>query len=507
MRLPPPPIICEWCGWWVGIEAGYGWGHNSFDTVNNFGTVFGAPDLGVLFNPLGSPVIFNPPFVTTAALGSIHQNGWLAGGFFGTQKQLSGTSWVIGLEADIDGADIHHSAAATATSFGESVTSLSIGPAAVTVAGSGTAFVAADTFTVFGQTITSTGTFAPSGSISFAPSTLTVGPQTLSVTGQTLSIGPQTLSVTAETLSIGPQTLTVAPTFSGSLSTVTILVKETFTISPTSTPDLLPVTSTVTMSVTASVSVHTLTGTGTILPSGSITPVTLSVSGQQLTVSAQQLTVSGQSLTVSAQQLTVTQQVLTITPTGTFKGGTLATISVTGATNAQTVTIPPQFASVTVTAGGSTTGNVINATPVSVDVKRSVAMDTKIDELGSVRGRIGYTPFTNWLFYGTGGLAWAHSTNRLTLTQTLFEAGTTNVLSSSVFNATSSSTLLGWTVGAGVDYKLTPNIILGAEYLHYDFPKNTLAFSDNAIAIQFGNAHHTVDAIKGRISWFIPLFP
>src|SRR5262249_36197200 len=83
---PPPPIISEWSGWYVGIEAGYGWGHNNFGTVNNFGSVFGAPDLSALFNPGLGFVIFNPPFVTTAALGSLHQSGGLGGGFFGAQK-------------------------------------------------------------------------------------------------------------------------------------------------------------------------------------------------------------------------------------------------------------------------------------------------------------------------------------------------------------------------------------------------------------------------------------
>jgi hypothetical protein len=57
----------------------------------------------------------------------LSQQAGVFGGFVGVQKQLSGTSWVLGLEADFDGADISKSAAATATEFGASATSLFIG--------------------------------------------------------------------------------------------------------------------------------------------------------------------------------------------------------------------------------------------------------------------------------------------------------------------------------------------------------------------------------------------
>ena len=59
-------------------------------------------------------------------------------------------------------------------------------------------------------------------------------------------------------------------------------------------------------------------------------------------------------------------------------------------------------------------------------------------DMGTVRGRIGYAP-GNWLFYATGGFAWAY--DQLTMTQ-LDNSGTTD------------SPFLwrfGWAAGAGVE--------------------------------------------------------
>jgi opacity protein-like surface antigen len=69
------------------------------------------------------------------------------------------------------------------------------------------------------------------------------------------------------------------------------------------------------------------------------------------------------------------------------------------------------------------------------------------------------------------------------------------------------STLIGWVAGGGIDWKFLDDgnsgWIVGAEYLHYDFPRNTIGLSDGNASVNFNNSHQTVDAIKGRISWLI----
>ncbi len=80
---------------------------------------------------------------------------------------------------------------------------------------------------------------------------------------------------------------------------------------------------------------------------------------------------------------------------------------------------------------------------------------------GTLRGRIGYAP-GNWLFYGTGGLAWTR--NQLTLAQ--------------ASGATESSLLtrLGWTAGAGVEAPVAPHWTAKLEYLFTDYGFSSVTF-------------------------------
>jgi outer membrane immunogenic protein len=84
----------------------------------------------------------------------------------------------------------------------------------------------------------------------------------------------------------------------------------------------------------------------------------------------------------------------------------------------------------------------------------------KIEWFGTVRGRVGYAA-NNWLIYGTGGLIYGKVKSDVALDcaacgPPLFYAGQT------------SSTKTGWTAGGGIDFGLTPNWSIGAEYLYFD---------------------------------------
>ena len=83
-------------------------------------------------------------------------------------------------------------------------------------------------------------------------------------------------------------------------------------------------------------------------------------------------------------------------------------------------------------AGGSINQNVLGA-------------EAKIRAFGSVTGRLGYAA-NNWLVYAKGGYAWAN--NKL-----------------SVAGVSESKTHNGYTVGAGLEYGITPNWSLKGEYL------------------------------------------
>jgi outer membrane immunogenic protein len=118
---PVPPPVSDWSGIYVGLEGGYGWGKqssNSFIPGDQFTPVFTPVD--PTLSSIPSPTLFPPFFFPDVAVPSINQKGWLAGGFFGAQKQWG--NWVLGIEGDIDGANIRGSGTsnaslASATSF------------------------------------------------------------------------------------------------------------------------------------------------------------------------------------------------------------------------------------------------------------------------------------------------------------------------------------------------------------------------------------------------------
>src|SRR5437763_1685539 len=76
----------------------------------------------------------------------------------------------------------------------------------------------------------------------------------------------------------------------------------------------------------------------------------------------------------------------------------------------------------------------------------------------------------NWLFYGTGGYAW--SNERATRTQV---AGAINAATPGIAE-TATATAGGWAAGGCIEWGLTPNISIKAEYLHYDFQNTRFTF-------------------------------
>ena len=85
----------------------------------------------------------------------------------------------------------------------------------------------------------------------------------------------------------------------------------------------------------------------------------------------------------------------------------------------------------------------------------------KSDWRGSLRVRAGIAAGSNMLVYLTGGLAVADGSFRI------------GPPAPGVF--TGSSTMLGWTVGAGAEYKFAPNWSARLEYRYSDFGADTFA--------------------------------
>jgi outer membrane immunogenic protein len=94
-------------------------------------------------------------------------------------------------------------------------------------------------------------------------------------------------------------------------------------------------------------------------------------------------------------------------------------------------------------------------------------LQTKVDWLASVRGRLGYTT-PQWLLYATGGVAFADVEYRGNLNCTGVP-GTLCPGGAQAMRSTASETRVGFVVGAGAEFKPARNWVLGAEYLFYHF--------------------------------------
>lgn len=91
-----------------------------------------------------------------------------------------------------------------------------------------------------------------------------------------------------------------------------------------------------------------------------------------------------------------------------------------------------------------------------------LSTDQRTDWLGTVRGRIGFTPWCRLLIYGTGGLAYG---------DVHYAADTFYSFSDFVtlHHAVSfDRTNVGWTAGGGLEYAILNHCTAKVEYLYYD---------------------------------------
>jgi outer membrane immunogenic protein len=98
--------------------------------------------------------------------------------------------------------------------------------------------------------------------------------------------------------------------------------------------------------------------------------------------------------------------------------------------------------------------------------------------LSTIRARAGYSAGP-WLFYVTGGAAFANVSRSDTVT---FPGAT--------INASESTTASGWTLGAGVEWAMAFNWIVRAEYLFVDLPSTTYTAVSPVVPLNFVTATH-----------------
>lgn len=125
---------------------------------------------------------------------------------------------------------------------------------------------------------------------------------------------------------------------------------------------------------------------------------------------------------------------------------------------------------------GSTTNCATNAAGTTVGCS---AVNTKINDFGTVRGRLGYA-VNNALFYGTGGWAWGQSSTTSSLTCTIAAGGVCPGGAAPLTGGSASASTTatnGWAAGAGVEWAFNRNWTLRVEYLHLQFNGISEGFS------------------------------
>ena len=127
---------------------------------------------------------------------------------------------------------------------------------------------------------------------------------------------------------------------------------------------------------------------------------------------------------------------------------------------------------------------------------------------GDITGRLGYAT-NRALFYAKGGVAFlnedfkaAYSGGNCTLDHSCWKSWHSTYSTTpaySTFNFAHSDTLVGWTVGAGLEIAMSPSWSLKAEYQHFDFGKMSYTYS-GTYAIPNTPYHSTLSNGKTDVS-------
>jgi outer membrane immunogenic protein len=132
-----------------------------------------------------------------------------------------------------------------------------------------------------------------------------------------------------------------------------------------------------------------------------------------------------------------------------------------------------------------------------------VRASEKVDYIGTVRGRFGGLVTDDLLVYATGGLAYGRVNH----------SGQYHYATPVDYLVNDSSTQVGWTVGAGVEYMIAQQWSVKGEYLYYDLGNHTVLSNfgggGNQFRSQFDYATRGSILRAGlnyNLDWGIPMF-
>ena len=131
---------------------------------------------------------------------------------------------------------------------------------------------------------------------------------------------------------------------------------------------------------------------------------------------------------------------------------------------------------------GSFDGTDLSQTSVGALTTQSL----KIDDIATVTARLGYA-LPAWLFYVKGGWAGIHEKN------------------SSIDETTFTHSFTGWnsgyTVGGGIEYKVTRNWIIGTEFNFYNTKFNRSGFDSIPLPVRVFDSNADIYSVLFRVSY------
>jgi outer membrane immunogenic protein len=116
---------------------------------------------------------------------------------------------------------------------------------------------------------------------------------------------------------------------------------------------------------------------------------------------------------------------------------------------------------------------------------------TKLDYLSTIRGRVGYS-FGNTLVYGTGGVAFGFVHNR--------------VFVNGVADAHIDEEKTGFAAGGGIEYAITPQISVKAEYQFIDLGSERMlgpVVPPNGIVLTTNRFDDTFNTVRGGVNFHL----
>jgi outer membrane immunogenic protein len=103
----------------------------------------------------------------------------------------------------------------------------------------------------------------------------------------------------------------------------------------------------------------------------------------------------------------------------------------------------------------------------------------------TARGRAGFTPWERVLIYATGGIAWANYQSNTAVAFATPANPFTSPYSGAVHAGSASTNQMGWVVGGGLEWAMTNNWSVKAEYLYLRFDSFSYASPLTAAAVPF----------------------